>query len=162
MQFGNVLLGDRDVSVAQQQERLVLGERQIPGADLQDPSLGAQPRYPQRRPGSASQGQPGAARYVIGQHRQRLLAFPVAQHVHVVQDQRDRRGHQGERRPEPRQDRAGHRTPRRGQRVEDPLVDRLDRIQRLRDIGEQDLRIVVPFVDRYPGERLAVALGPLR
>ena len=45
--------------------------------------------------------------------------------------------------------------------IEYPLADRLHRIERLRDIGEQDLRIVVGFVDRHPGEGLAVALGPL-
>ena len=41
-------------------------------------------------------------------------------------------------------------------------IDRLDRIERFRDVAEQDLRVVVPFVDRHPRERLAVALGPLR
>jgi hypothetical protein len=57
---------------------------------------------------------------------------------------------------------ATHRTARGGQCIEHPLVDRLDRIERLRDVTEQDLRIVVQLIDRHPRKRLAVALGPLR
>ena len=63
---------------------------------------------------------------------------------------------------QPRHHRAGHRAARGGQRIEYPLAKRLDRIERLSDIGEQDLRVVVPLVQRHPRERLAVALGPLR
>ena len=82
--------------------------------------------------------------------------------MHVVQDQHHGRGHRRESRPQPGDDRAGHRTHRGGQRVEHPLIDRLDRIERFRDIAEQDLRVVVCLVDRHPREGLAVTLGPLR
>ncbi len=162
VQPGHLILGQRHLSVAQQRRRLLTGQRQIPGADLQDPALGAQPRHPQRRLGPPRQRQPRAGRHMIGQHRQRGAAFGVVQRVHVIQDQRDRRGHRPECGSEPGDDRAGHRARRGGQRVEHPSVDRLDRVQRFRDIGQQDLRIVVPFVDRHPRERLAIALGPLR
>ena len=99
---------------------------------------------------------------MVGQHRQRGPAFPIVQHVHIVQDQRHRRGHRRQRRAEPRHHRAGHRAARGGQRVEYPLANRLDRVQRFGDIGEQDLRVVVPLVQRHPREGPAVALGPLR
>ena len=89
-------------------------------------------------------------------------AEAIAAQVHVVQDQHDGRGHRRKRRPQPGDDRAGHRTHRGGQRVEHPLIDRLDRIERCRDVAEQDLRVVVPLVDRHPREGLAVTLGPLR
>ena len=84
------------------------------------------------------------------------------QRVHVVQEQHHGRGHRGERGSEPGDDQAGHRAHRGSKRIKHPSVDRLDRIERFRDIGEQDLRIVVPVIDRHPRKRLAVALGPLR
>jgi hypothetical protein len=37
-----------------------------------------------------------------------------------------------------------------GERVEHPSIDRLHRIQRFRDIGEQDLRVVVRLLHRHP------------
>ena len=43
-----------------------------------------------------------------------------------------------------------HRTHRGGQRVEHPLADRLDRIQRLGDIAKQHLRVVVMLIDLTP------------
>ena len=61
--------------------------------------------------------------------------------------------------PQPRHHRAGHRAPRGCQGAEYPPVDRLHRIQRARDVAEQDLRIVVPFIQRHPGERQVTVLG---
>jgi len=37
-----------------------------------------------------------------------------------------------------------------GQRVKHPPADRLDGIERLGDVGEQDLRVVVLLVGRHP------------
>jgi hypothetical protein len=69
---------------------------QRPAHALQELALGAQPRGPERRLAPAGEYQPGAARHVIGQHRQRGPAFGVAQDVHVVKDQHHRRGHRRE------------------------------------------------------------------
>jgi len=146
----------------QQRGCFLAGERQVTRADLGDPALGPQPGDPQRRLIPACQHQPGAVRDVIGQHRHRGPARPVVQQVHVVQDQRDRRGHRREGRTQPGDDRAGNRAPRGGQRVEYPPAHRLDGIERFGDVGEQDLRVVVLLAYRHPGERLAVTLGPLR
>ena len=162
VQLSHVILAERDPRLAQQRRRLGKSQRQVAGADLHDPALGAQPRNRQRRRVPSGQHQLRAVRHMAGQHRHRGPAFGVVQHVHVVKDQRHRQGHRRQRRSQPRHHRAGHRAARGGQRVEYPLVDRLDRIERFGDVGEQDLRVVVPFVQRHPGEGLAVALGPLR
>jgi len=63
---------------------------------------------------------------------------------------------------EPRHDRAGHRTRRGSQRVKYPPINRLHRIERFRDVPQQDLRIIVPLTHRDPREDLVAALGPLR
>ena len=82
--------------------------------------------------------------------------------MHVVQDQRYRRGHRRKCRPQPRDDRARHRTRRGRQCVEHPLTDRLDRIEGFGDVGKQDLRVIVRFVNRHPRDGLGVVVGPLR
>ena len=99
---------------------------------------------------------------MIGQHRQRGPAFGITEHVHVIQDQHHRRRHRRKSRPQPGDDRARHRARGGSKRIEYPPADRLDRIERFRDVAEQDFRVVVCFVDRYPRERLTVTLGPLR
>ncbi len=100
---------------------------------------------------------------MIGQDRQRIPAFPVLQQVHVIQHQHHRHGHRGERRPQPRHDRAGHRSwPARPARRTPARPTGCTAIQRCRHVAEQDLRVVVPLVDRHPGERPAVTRGPLR
>ena len=66
----------------------------------------------------------------------------------LVQNKHDRQGHRPEGRAEPGDDRTGDRTRRRGQGVEHPIIERLDCIESFRDVGEEDLRIVVTFVDR--------------
>ena len=145
----------------QQRGCLLTAHRQVSRADLEDPALRPQPGDAQRRGVAARQHQPRPWRDVIGQHRQRVAAFGVAQQVHVVEHQHHRDGHRQERRPQPRHHRAGHRAGRRGERLEHPLVDRLHRVQRRRHVAEQDLRVVVPVVYGHPGERLPVELGPL-
>ena len=101
-------------------------------------------------------GQPRAGRHVIGQHRQRGPAFEVAQHVHVVQDQHHRRGHR-RKRPSSRGTTSRAPSSPGEERGEHPLIDRLNRVERFRDVAEQDLRVVVCFVDRHPREGLADA-----
>ena len=39
-----------------------------------------------------------------------------------------------------------------GERIEDPRVDRLDPVQAMGDRGNQERRVVVPVVERDPGE----------
>jgi hypothetical protein len=110
VQLGDLPLTQRQIHVAEQRRRLLMGERQITGADLQDLALGAQPRHPQRRLVAPGEREPRASRHVIGQHRHRGPGFGVAQRMHVIEDQRDRGGHRRKRRPEPGGDRTGHRT----------------------------------------------------
>ena len=162
VQLRQVTVVQRHLSITQQQSRLRAGQRQITGADLGDPALGAQPRHPKRRLVPPRQRQPRPGRDVIGQHRQRRPARGVVQQVHVIEDQRNRRGHRRERRPQPWHHRAGHRTRRGPERVEHLPADRLHPVQRLRDIAEQHLRVIVPVIHRHPRNRRAVALGPLR
>src|SRR6185437_4982985 len=99
---------------------------------------------------------------MAGQHRQGVTALPVGAQVNVVKDQHDRYGHRPERGPQPRHDRSWHGTDGRGQRLENPLADRLNPIQRRRDIAEQHFRVIVLLVSGHPGEIPLLAPGPLR
>ena len=162
MQLRHLTGAQRQARIAQQRRRLGAGQRQVSRADLQEPAFRAQPRHPQRRLGPPGQHQPGAVRHMIGQHRHRGPALLGVQQVHVIQHQHNRHGHRRERRPQPGHHRARHRTARGGQHVEHPAADRLDGIERRCDVGEQDLRVVVPLVDRDPGEGRTRVLGPLR
>jgi len=162
VQVRHVLLGQRHLRCAQQHGRLLAGQRQVGRTDLDDPAFRAQPRDPHRRGSPPGEHQAATGRHMIGQHRQRGPALDVAQQVHVIQHQHHRHGHRREGQAQPRHHRPGHRTRRGGQRVEHPLTNRLDRIQRLGYITEQHLRVVVLLIDLHPGERLPVVLGPLR
>ena len=62
LQLRQVIIIERDARVARQQRRLIAGERQVTGADLQDPALGAQPRDAKRRQGLAREHQRRAVR----------------------------------------------------------------------------------------------------
>jgi hypothetical protein len=152
MQLRDHISTQLQARATQQGSRLGAGQRQVSRADLQDLALGAQPRDPQRRLGPPGQHQPRPGRHVIGQHRQRIPAFGVVQQVHVIEHQHHPRAHRHERRPQPRHHRASHRATRGSQCVEHRLADRFDGVERFGDIGEQDLRVVVPLVDRHPGE----------
>ena len=162
VQLGHVVLAEHHLSGAQQLFCLTAGQRQVTGTDLQNPALGPQSRDPQGRLVPPGERQPRPSGHVIGQHRQRGPALPVAQQVHIIDDQDERRGHARERRSQAWHHRAGHRARRRGQRVEHPIADRLHRIEGLGHVAEQDLRVVVRLVDRHPREGLAVVLRPLR
>ena len=48
-----------------------------------------------------------------------------------------------------------------GEHIEYPPVHALHRVERFGDIGEQDLRVVVRFVDRHPREGSWITVGPL-
>jgi hypothetical protein len=139
---------------------LPAGERQIAGADLQELALSAQPGNAQRRPGPpvpaatrpahdrpAPTARPGIRRREARAHR-RLPAPPARTSTKT---------------PTPA---AGppSRAPRfRGRpALEHPLIDRLDPVESLGDVSEQDLRVIVRLFRRHPGEGQAAGLGPLR
>ena len=71
VQLRHILLTQHHLGGAQQRRRLRHGKRQVTGADLSQPTLGAQPRDPHRRLGPPGQHQPRPGRHVVGQHRQR-------------------------------------------------------------------------------------------
>ena len=152
MQHRHGVVTQHQAGVAQQRRRLRRVRARSAG-----PISRSRPSARSRATRSGGSARPAStsrdpARHVIGQHRQRIPALPVLQQVHVVQDQHHRPVIEANAAPEPRHHRAGHRAGRGGQRVEHPLTDRLHRIQRLRHVAEQDLRVVVPLIDRHPGE----------
>ena len=64
--------------------------------------------------------------------------------------------------PECGHDRVRHRATGGGQLIEYPLADRLDRIERLGNISDQNPRVIVRLVQRHPRERLICVCGERR
>jgi hypothetical protein len=54
VKLSHIIVAERQASAAQQRRCLLPGERQVAGADLQDPAFRTQPPDPQRRLGLAS------------------------------------------------------------------------------------------------------------
>ena len=80
--------------------------------------------------------------------------------VHVVQDDHERVAQVGQCPAETRDDRRRYRDACRAQRIEDVGRQRADPVDRHRQVGEQDDRIVVVRVERQPGERAVIGFGP--
>lgn len=161
VQLRQVIFTQRHAGVAQQRCCLIAAERQIASADLRDPPFGPQPRDLQGRLGPPGQHEPGPAGHMLAQRGHRGPAYGVVQHVHVVQDQDHRRCHRREGPSEPGKNRAGNRADRGGKCLEDPVIDRLYRVERFGNVAEQGLRVVVRRLDRDPREGLTAGLGPL-
>jgi hypothetical protein len=79
----------------------------------------------------------------------------------MIQDQGNGSGHHRQGSRDPGHDRGRRPGARCGQGPEDARVDRLDPIQRDREVGQQHRGIVVALVHREPTHPGALALGPL-
>ena len=149
-----------DASTLQQGTGLLVVHPKVADPELQHPALGAQHRHRQRRPGPGGHQQLRPGGQLGGQLGHQVQALLVLQQLQVIKDHghwlgdgRHRGGQPGHR-PKDRGARSG-------QPANDPGVDRLDPIQRDRDIGQQHRRIVVARVYRHPTHPRTLALGPL-
>ena len=82
------------------------------------------------------------------------------EHVGVIQHGHERRGGR-DRTRQPRGDRRPDGPAGLCKRVEHSRVQRADAVERGREVAQEDDRVVVPLVERHPGERAPVAQGPL-
>jgi hypothetical protein len=152
---------DVDLPLVQQRAGLRGVHRQVPGADLHHPPLGAQARQRERRLAPAGDRQLRSPREVLDQPGHGIQAGPVPQQVDVVEHEHGRPRGRGQRGPEPGKDGVdgGARVVLQLQRIP---VDRRDLVVGVDEAPQQDRRVVVTPVDGQPCERPWVALGPLR
>jgi hypothetical protein len=150
-----------DPSALQQSASILVVHGQLVDPDLYDLALGAQRCHWERQLASGSQGKLRPSGKPDGKLGDRVQALPVAEYLHVVENQGHGLAHGGQRGRQPRHDGGRDGGARRGQSVEHPRVDELDTVKRGGDVGQQDRRIVVAVVDRNPAHPAPLALGPL-
>ena len=160
-ELGHLRLRQPDSSAVEQQVRLPLVHRQIVDADLQDRTLGAQTRQGDRRDAPGRDHELPSGGNVDRELGDGITALVVVEQLRVVEDQDHRIDHPRHRGGDATGDRGGHRRARRRPRPEDVDVDRLDPIQRRRDVGQQDGWVVVLCLDRDPRHATRRVLGPL-
>ena len=88
-----------------------------------------------------------------------VAALRVRDRLGVVEDQRDGLVHRGDRRRQAND--VGDARSGRGRRAADHRLERLDAIQRGREIGEEDGGVVVASVRREPCDARLLVFGPL-
>ena len=160
-QLGHLRVGQPDPGTLQQRAGLLLVHGQLVGPDLDHLALGAQQGHRQGRGAPGGQQQLRPCREPHRQLGHRIKALEVVQQFQMVQDHGNRRGHLGYRGRQPRDDGGQDGGARGGQGLEDCRVDRLDPVQRGRDIAQQDDRVVVALVDRDPGDPAPLPRRPL-
>jgi hypothetical protein len=102
-----------------------------------------------------------ADRDVCRQRDERVEAAALLEDVDVVQDEHDRVVPARERGTEAGQAAGPERVSGSGQRLEDHRPNRAVGGKRLGDVGQEDDRVVVPSVERDPGERPRIRAVPL-
>jgi hypothetical protein len=140
---------------------LRVGDREVGGAELEEAAIGTDPR--ERKPvvRAAREDELRARRQMLGDRLQRVDAVVVAKLVDVVEDEHDRLWHRGQRGPEARQRRRPERVARRRSAAENGAVDGADPVERRGDVREERNRVVVPLLQRHPGERPWITFRPL-
>ena len=144
---------------------------QLPGLGGREPQLGhaqfgqlaacPQPRQRQRRVAAAGQHHAGPGRPVLGQERERLVHLRRADHVVIVEDQQGLIPGQvvDQRRDQPLERRRRGRTE---QRRHPPAGPGAGPVERGHRVPPEPGRVVVPRVQRQPGNRPPAAPGPVR
>ena len=159
-------LGDVDIRQlhagrAQELARLRFVHAQVVRPDLQRQATRPQRCQRERRWASRREGHLRPLRDVSRECLDGVEAGRVIEEVKVVQDQDALLAHLRQSRSQTRHDRRLDRNAGQRQRVEHARVEPRDAVERDCDIGQQDDRIVVPFVDGYPRERSLRPGGPL-
>jgi hypothetical protein len=160
-QLGHVDTAGVDVAELEQGAGLADVHRQVLGADLHHPALGAQTGQRQGRLAAAGDGQLRPLREVVDQPGHGVQAVRVVQQVDVVEHEHGRQLGHGQGRAEPREDRVDGGGALGVDLVQQVAVDRPDPFEDGGEAPEQDGRVVVAPVDRQPPEHPRVALGPL-
>ena len=160
-QLGHLGVGQPDPGTLQQRPGLLLVHGQLVDPELHHLALGPQQGHRQGWCAPGRQHQLGAFREPHSQLGHRVKALPALQQFHVIQDHGHRLGHRRNSGRQPRYHRGEGRGAREGQGLEHVRVDWLDPVQRDRNVGQQDHRVVVGPIDRDPGDPAPFPLGPL-
>ena len=151
----------REIRVEAAQERLALPpvQRQVGTTHLEQPSLRAKARDRQRRSEASHECQCRSCRHALGQRREHLRRVAGAKQLRLVDHE-----HEVAERAQPGREPLQLVRPILGpaSRRDGRRVARADAVERLREPGEEDGRVVVGLVDGEPGAGPAFALGPLR
>ena len=146
---------------AEQPIRLGRAQREVLDAHLHQPTVGAQAGESDVREGSRRERKGRALGDGAGDRRYRVHDRWVRQAVEVVQDEHERLRPRGERELRRESTRA-ELAPSATRWTRARALDRLDPIERDRDVSQEHNRVAVGLVHRDPCERASVALGPLR
>ena len=146
----------------QQQLGLLLVQPEVRHADLVHQSLRPPAGERQRRLLPARDRDLRAGRDVLEQRREHVQAGRVGDGVQIVEHQHQRALERGQRAPDARDALRPGRSARARQRVEHLGRDRLDAVDRGRDVAQEHHGVVVSAVERDPRERTRIGLGPLR
>ena len=160
-ELGRLGLGGLDPGTPKEPVRLRRPQGEVVDADLDQPTVGAEPSESVVRDGAAGQGEQRTRRDVAGERHDRIRHHRLREAVDVVQDQDERPRSRGERRAETREHPPRADAGRRRDGLEHAWIDALDPIERDRDVSQEDNGVTVGLVDRDPRERAPVAFGPL-
>ena len=151
-----------DPRAPEQRDRLPLVEAEVVHADLVQAPLRPPAGEGQGRLLPARDGDLRARRHVLTQGGEHVEAFRVRDGVQVVEHQHQGMLEGGQRAPETRDARQPGRAARAGQCVENIGRERLEAVERGRDVPQEQDRIVVPPVEGHPRERTRIRLCPQR
>ena len=161
-QLGELARFELDSGRIQQQRGLLLVQPEVRHADLVHQPMRAPARERQRRLLPARDRDLRSGRNVLEQRREDVQTGRVGDGVHIVEHEHQRALECRERAPDARDALRPDRSARAGQRVEHLGRERLDAVERGRDVAQEHDGVVVPAVERDPRERTRIGLGPAR
>ena len=156
-------LGEGQLGAGRLKEQLPFSrsERELVDADLEQPAARAEPRNRNGRRRAAGEHERGARRQVVCQRHEDFARFAGAQPVRVVHDDHNGFHRRAERRSEVWQGRGPDRRTGSHERVHDRFVEGSRRVHCSREVPQEDDRVVVVLVQRYPREGPRVPRRPL-
>ncbi len=161
-QLGELARVELDSGGSQQQLGLLLVEPEVRHADLVHPSLRPPAGKRQRRLLPARDRDLRAGRNVLEQRREHVQTGRIGDSVQIVEHQHQRALERSQCAPDARDALRPGGSPRAGQRVEHLGRERLDAVNRCRDVAQEHDGVVVSPVERDPSERTRISLGPPR
>ncbi len=157
-----VVLRESRACGIEQRACLGIAQRELLARDLQQLPAGPSSRQAGTALRAAREDELRAGLDVLPEQLERVQAVGVRQLVDVVQHEHDGLGQGSERSSQLRHRRAPHRPAGAGSSPERRRADRVNAVERRRDVREQRSGIVVPAFERHPGEGSRVLVRPLR
>ncbi len=155
-------LASSSTPAASSSSRLPLVQPEVRHADLVHQSLRPPAGERQRRLLPARDRDLRAGRDVLEQRREHVQTGRIGDGVQIVEHQHQRALERSQRAPDARDALRPGGSPGPGQRVEHLGRERLDAVNRRRDVAQEHHGVVVSPVERDPRERTRVGLGPPR